>query len=132
GEDALILRIAILAMARTITNASIAHTSGVKAPKISNNPQTNSTAETKSALKPGKGTCASTNVWRICSRRSAIKSLLRPERKNSKPTATRARRMPSHSNECSSLKKLWRHDIDQRVKFNSRGVNQIEGLNRQT
>jgi len=68
------------------------------------------------------------NVWRICSRRSGTKSLARPDKKNSKPTAARARRMPTHSNECSSLTKLRTHDIDERVKFNSRAVNEIERL----
>jgi hypothetical protein len=36
--------------------------------------------------------------------------------------------MPTHSNECSSLTKIRAHDIDQRVKFNSRAVNEIEKL----
>jgi hypothetical protein len=84
-EDALISRIAFVAMATIITKASSAHTSGVKAPRTSNNPQTNSTVETKRALKSGKGMCASTNFWRICSRRSGAKSLLRPERKTANP-----------------------------------------------
>src|SRR6059058_823999 len=99
-------------MATTITHVSSAHASGVTAPRTSNNPQTNSTVETKRAFKSGKGTCASISVRRTCSRRSGTKSLPRPERKNSKPTATRARSMPSHSNECSSLTKLCAHDID--------------------
>jgi len=48
-------------------------------------------------------------------------------RKTANPRGTR-RRMPTHSNECSSLTKLRTHDIDERVKFNSRAVNEIERL----
>src|SRR5206468_1554788 len=36
-----------------------------------------------------------------------------PERKNSEPTAIRARSMPSHSNECSSFTKLCARDMDE-------------------
>src|SRR5881392_166331 len=115
-------------MAIIITPASIRDASGVSAPITSSNPQTNSTVETKTAFISGKGTCASLNVWRISCRRVALKSLARPERKNSKPTATRARRMPTHSNACSSLTRIRAHDIIQRVKVNSRAVNEIKRL----
>jgi len=37
--------------------------------------------------------------------------------------------MPTHSNECRSLTKIRAHDIDQRVKFKSRAVNEIGGEN---
>jgi hypothetical protein len=74
-------------MATTITHVSITQASGVTAPRISNNPQTNSTVETTTVLSSGKGTCASINVLRICFRCSGTKSWPRPERKNSKPTA---------------------------------------------
>src|SRR5437762_4470463 len=72
-------------MATIITPASIRDASGVSAPITSSNPQTNSTVETKTAVISGKGTCASINVWRISCCRVALKSLARPERKNSKP-----------------------------------------------
>src|SRR5258705_13257735 len=117
-------------MATIITLASNADASGVIAPRTSSNPKTNSTVETKAALNSGKGTCALINVWRISFRRSGTKNLARPDRKTSKPTARRARKMPSHSNECSSLTKIRAHDIDQRVKCNSRAVNEIERLTR--
>jgi len=51
-------RIVVVAMATIITPASNEDASGVTAPRTSNNPQTNSTVETKTALKLGKGTCA--------------------------------------------------------------------------
>jgi hypothetical protein len=116
-------------MATIITPASNAVASGVSKPRTSNNPQTNSTVETKTALNSGKTTCALINVWHISFRRSGTKSLARPDKKNSKPTATRATRMATHSNECSSLAKIRAHDIDQKVKFNSRAVNEIGGEN---
>jgi hypothetical protein len=37
--------------------------------------------------------------------------------------------MATHSNECSSLAKIRAHNIDQKVKFNSRAVNEIGGEN---
>src|SRR5258708_4626507 len=116
-------------MATIITPASKAVASGVSKPRTSNNPQTNSTVETRAAVKSGKTTCALINVWRISFRRSGTKSLARPDKKNSKPTATRARKMATQSNECSSLMKTRAQDIDQRVKFNSRAVNEIGGAN---
>src|SRR6478752_10165144 len=116
-------------MATIISPASNADASGVIAPRTSNNPQTNSAVETRTAVNSGKTTCALINVWRISFRRSGTKSLARPDKKNSKPTATRARKMATHSKECSSLMKIRAHHIDQRVKFNSRAVNEIGGEN---
>src|SRR4029077_5813030 len=101
----------------------------VTAPSTSSNPQINSTVETRAVLNSGKATCALINVWRISSRRSGTKSLARPDKKNSKPTATRARKMATHSKECSSSMKTRAHHIDKRVKFNSRAVNEIWGEN---
>src|SRR6266403_4400459 len=118
GDVALIFRIAIVVMAISSTKASSAHATGVSAPKISSKPQTNSTAETNTALNSAKGTCASINVWRICSLRSGAKSLPRPERKNSKPTIDRANRIPSHCHACNSLTKSRTHDIDRGWNLN--------------
>src|SRR6478752_4210051 len=116
-------------MATIINPACNADANGVTAPRTSNNPQTNSTVETTAAVKSGKATCALINVWRISFRRSGTKSLARPDKKNSKPAATRARKMATHSNECSSLMKTRAHHIDQTVKFDSRAVNEIGGEN---
>ena len=110
GAD-LIFRIAVVAIATIITQLNITQATDVTAPTIRRIPKTNSTVETNTALKSGNGTFASTNVSRICSRRSGTKSLPRPERKKSKPTATRATRIPSHCHACNSLRNVRTQNI---------------------
>lgn len=101
----LIFLIADVAIATTITPPSMIHASGVSAPRMRRRPKTSSTAETKIALMLANGIPAATKASRICSRRSGKKSLPRPERKNSRPTARRAMRAPSH---CHSLNPVSR------------------------
>src|SRR6266550_5482179 len=120
GDVALIFRIAMVAIAIIITHPSMAHVMGVSAPRMRNKPKTNSTVETSRVLNSGKGTCAATKVSRICSRCSGTKSLPRPERKNNKPTASRAMRIPIHSHACRSVRNIRIHDMPRESTDNDR------------
>jgi|SRR5438094_5725868 len=79
--------------------------------------ETNSTVETRKHLTREKEYALREAFGRICSRRSFIKSLPRPERKKSgksEPTTHRARRIATHRHACNSIRKNRMHDMIKR------------------